>query len=304
MKRILFMVLLSGLFIILPQKKVQAEWINIYDLDSVTYSIPDEGDDFCCFINKGNGSEMIKSVISSDPSIASGSVSYLGDGINITGYWKGSCTLTVTTKDNFKKAIKVIVPNSCCGDFLEYGTWLDGLCHGSRKLEIRTLPNTTGVMKIRKDTYSFSSNAYGKVNKIKLKRAYNYNEKVKITLKKDGVVYTKKVNVEPSTYSYEIEGAKKKIKVRVYNLHKGDIVKVKHRGKTYTKKIKKNYKHKYKWLTFKTKKKVKEYGYLNSTGDSIKVTIYNKKKVKLYSHHYTLHDGYSNNGEWDTSDDD
>ena len=67
----------------------------------------------------------------------------------------------------------------------------------------------------------------------------------------------------------------KTVEAECWNLYKGDVVKLTFKGKTYTKKIKKNFKNKKKTLKFKLKKKP-------AFDAKMKVVITTKAKKTLY----------------------
>ncbi len=283
-KKILMGLLLIGLFIILPRDVLAAENIDVSKMDSITVSDLEDDQAYC--LKDGNTVLEILSVASSNEKIAT--VDFYDDFCNsflIFAKGTGTCNITITDERNCKKTVKVIVTPDFFREQMKSSICVGDLFYGSRKIEVECFPNCTGVLKIRKDKYKFTIGASGEKT-IKLKRLYKLNEKATITLKKCGVTATKKYKIESNTNSVSIKGSGKKLKLKVYNLHKGDIIKMKHRGKTYRKKITRNYNGKRKVFSFKTKKKVL------SQGDIIKVTIYNKSKKKLDSTTFTLRDGY------------
>ena len=283
-KKILMGLLLMGLFIIFPVNALAAGDIDVSKMDSITLSELEDGQVYC--LRDGSHILEILNVASSNEKIAT--VEIYDDFCNsfmIFAKGTGTCNITITDERNCKKTVKVIVTPDFFKEQMKSSICVGDLFYGSRKITVESVPNCTGVLKIRKDKYKFTIGSSGEKT-IKLKRLYKLNEKATITLKKGGVTVTLKYKIESNTNSVSIKGSNKKLKLKVYNLHKGDIIKLKHRGKTYRKKITRNYSGKKKVFSFKTKKKVRR------QGDTIKVTIYNKSKKKLDSMTFTLHDGY------------
>ena len=93
--------------------------------------------------------------------------------------------------------------------------------------------------------------------------------------------YKKTVKLASGTWVPKASGKKKKLTLTVSNPHKGDVVKVTYKGKTYSKKIKKDKDGKLYKVTFTLKKKLKK-------NSSFKVVILNKDKKKLDSENIKL----------------
>ena len=183
-------------------------------------------------------------------------------------------TITVTTgweEDNLKENVRL------------YNNW-----YGSRKLEVFTFLKGSCSIKIssKKYTLKFTGNEdYSQI--IKLKKLYALKTKIYLTFKApSGTTFKKTYKMVANTSLVELNGSGKKIKATIYNSHKGDVVKIKYKGKYYSKKIKKDYDSKSYVVTFKVKKTV-------TKSASIKVEIKNsKKKTLLKGAYYTLRDGY------------
>jgi hypothetical protein len=109
---------------------------------------------------------------------------------------------------------------------------------------------------------------------IKLSKVYKLGTSIKLTLKKNGATYSKTYKIYSGTALHSVKATKNKLKVKVYNLHKGDIVKVTYKSKTYTKVMKKSYNSKYHTVTFTPKKKL-------TKKSSLKCQILNKNKKVL-----------------------
>ena len=196
----------------------------------------------------------------------------------ITIYGKGvsakKVAITVTTdweKDNLKENVRL------------YRDW-----YGTKKLEVFTFLKGTCSIKISGKTYKLNFTGNDDHSQIiKLKKRYALKTKIYLTFTApSGTVFKKTYKIGSNTYLVALEGSGKKIKATIYNSHKGDIVKIKYKGKTYSKKIKKDYDQKSYTATFKVKKTV-------TKSASIKVEIKNaKKKTLLKGDYYTLRDGH------------
>ena len=160
-------------------------------------------------------------------------------------------------------------------------------CHyGTKKIYVRALPDSLGILQIGGDSYPISVGTTGEI-KIKLSRIYPLNEEVILFLKWNNLVYKVRSKLRSDTYTGTVRKEKNKLRFQIYNLHKGDVIYVKHRGITYCKKIKKHYDSRWKRITFTLRNKIR------SNGDKIKVIIRNKAQKKLDSHTFVLKKGYA-----------
>ena len=265
---------LCFLFLMLPAVCVHASYmeVNISGTDSIVFN--SRKDSETCYVHKDGEWADFTSSVSSNEKVATTFVTAEEDRVLIDAAGRGSCIVTITDKNNRKKDIKITVTDAYAISVIIDETRLDNCWYGTKKIIIDTVPKCSGTLKIRKDTYKFSVGSSG-TKTIKLKRVYKLNEKVKLTLKKDDLMCNMEDYFGSGTFSCSISGGKKKIKVEISNLHKGDIVYVKHRGKTYKQTIKKDYDGKTKYITFKTKKTVRK------DGEKIVVTVKNKSKKLL-----------------------
>lgn len=294
MKKIIWMFLLCFVLLIIPSKTLYAD--ESFAISKLNHSLVfDKYKEDCLYAiySDKEDVEFVKGESSNNKVVT---VEIEDGELNVEPVGKGTCNVTVTDEDGSTEVIKVTVTENYykgyIEDELDQVTYIDRHWYGSRKLFIHTLSNCKGSIKIGKDTYKFTIGSSGE-KYVKLKKTYKLNQKVYLMIEKDGVKFTTWEEISSNTYSVRVKGSKKKLKVYFLNLHKGDVITVKHRGKTYTKKIKKNYDCKKKAFTFRTRKKVRK------NGDEIKVTIKNKSKKKLDSNYYTLR-----NGSCDRDDDD
>ena len=255
---------------------------------------------FIAFDSTGQAEAKIESVTCSDTSVVAikewDSSSFI-----LTAKKVGSATVKVTGKNLVDKdtdkwtpaeiTYDVVVEESFYQSVLKHYTWLDNAWYGTKKIEISTRDGATGTVKIGSDKYSFKA-PDGKAV-VKLKKVYPLNTSVKATLNWRGVSATKSVKLYSATFPTGVKVVKKKnIKVEVYNVHKGDVVKVTYKGKTYSKKIKKDKDGMLSTVTVKSKKKLKK----NAT---LKIKIVNAKKKTLDSQKIKL-----TGWEWVIPDDD
>lgn len=172
---------------------------------------------------------------------------------------------------------------------LKEDTLVDGMWYGSKKITVYSRPGTKGTIKIGNDKYKFKtkrdkkSSSDGKAV-IKLKKVYKLNTKVVYTAKYGNEKFTFKDKMDSYTDVSEAKAKGKKIKVITYNVHKGDKVKLRIGGKTYTRKIKHNHDGKLYTITFNTKKKI-------PGNASFRVKFINKSGKTLSNYKYKLTDG-------------
>ena len=73
----------------------------------------------------------------------------------------------------------------------------------------------------------------------------------------------------------------------MYNVHKGDSIRVSYKGKKYTVRVKKNYDRKTHWFTVKLKEKMKK-------DTTFKIQVINKFKQQIYKAKVYMQDGVEN----------
>lgn len=172
----------------------------------------------------------------------------------------GSAVITATGTDGSKAAVRIRVKNSYFKRQLEDSIWFsEGLSYGSSRTTLYAMPGAKGTLVIGKDRYSVALNAKGRM-KIRFKRTYKLKTKVKLTLRLKGQTVTVKDRIRSDTFVRSVKGAKKKFTVDCFNLHRGDTVRITHRGRTYTKKIRKKMKRESGIVRFAVKKTVRKNG--------------------------------------------
>lgn len=193
--------------------------------------------------------------------------------------WKvipvGCGTTTIVCKDPLgqSKEITVTVTASYMKQWIYDVTTVGTARYGNAQVTGKTLPGASVKMSIAGKTYTAKLDKKGKF-KVTLP-VRKIGSKVKYTIKyKGGTLVVNRKMAKPTTNAYSIQDITKKSKkiwVRVLNVHKGDIIKVKIGNKTYKYKVKKNAKNlKH---TFKIKK--------SKAGKKITLTVYNKYNQRL-----------------------
>ena len=169
------------------------------------------------------------------------------------------------------RTLQVTVDKSYMNAKLNDESKLGYICYGLSKVKAKSWKGATVKLKIGSKTYSKKTDATsGKVT-IPLSKVYKMDTKMTATFTKDGYSASQKYVFGNGTFMVKATAKKKTIKVKCFNLHKGDIVKLKYKKKTYSKKITKNYHQKNKVVTFKVSKKVKP-------KNTFTVKIFNKYK--------------------------
>lgn len=160
-------------------------------------------------------------------------------------------------------------------------------CHyGTKKICVRALPDSLGILQIGGDAFPISIGTSGE-QKIRLSRIYPLHEEVVLFLKWNDLVYKVRSKLRADTYTGTVRKEKTRLLFQIYNLHRGDVIYVKHRGITYSKTIKKHYDSKWKKVTFTPRSRIR------SNGEKITVIIRNKAQKKLDSHTFVLKKGYA-----------
>ena len=223
----------------------------------------------------------VASVVSADENVATAEISGTSNGIVIiNAVSEGATTVTATGEDGSTVDIEVTVTEYYMKSMLKLKSYIRGCRYGSKKVSITSLSKVTGTLTVGSDKYKFKTGAAGEAS-VKLKKVYKLDTAVKCKLAWSGYTVTMKDTVLSATGFDEVKATKKKVKVDCYNLNKGDVVKLKYKGKVYTKKIKK--KRASATLVFAPKHKVKK-------NASLTITIKNKYKQKLYKETVKLAD--------------
>ena len=206
--------------------------------------------------------------------------------INVKPAGIGNCTVTVTSKGGSTATIAITVKRDYYTHMLKSETEYD-FSYGDKVIKLETLPGVKGSLKVGKDKYTFTANSKGNAT-IKLKKVYKLKTRCEYnaswTVPGGTVTHKKSYKLDSQTWFQQADRTgSKKIKVEIYNPHKGDVIKLKYKGKTYTKKVKKDASYKSMAVTFKVKKKVSK----SKATFSIKVlnkykqTLDNKKKLEM-----------------------
>lgn len=207
---------------------------------------------------------------------------YDSGSVSIAPEDEGSCIITVTGEAGDTVKVNVTVDSSWTQEALEDQSYVsDGGYYGIKSITIDTLPYASGVLKIGTDTYTFTANKQGISGQatVKLKKVYKLGTKYTVTLTKNSSSCTmsggKIVSYTSIGKAKVNKRAPKKIKIDIDTPHKGDVVKLTYKGKTYSKTIKKNYGiYDTVTVTFKVKNKF-------TKSSAMKVKVLNKYKQKL-----------------------
>ena len=195
----------------------------------------------------------------------------------------GKTVVHLTGEDGSTFDLPVEVKTSLYSGMLKSETWLFGTYYRTKAIEVKSCPGATGTLKVGSKTYKVKVGKSG-FQKIKLKKPAKMKTKVALNVKWRGVKTTVKSKIISETYVDSASASKKTITLNVYCLLKGDIVKIKYGGKTYTKKVKKNRPDTTTTLKFKVKKKVPK-------NAKFKVIVTTNKKVNLDKSTIKLNNG-------------
>ena len=228
---------------------------------------------------------------SSDPKVATVELysPELGAGL-IHAQDVGTCEIKVYDSSDKAAAtkvgtIKVTVTESFMKERFKAENFIMNHSYGNKKLNVHGWPGVSYKFKIEGKTYKGTLDSSGNAT-IKLKKIYKLNTKFSYTMKNDKYSYKVKDKIGSVTWVKvtALEKNKKNLTIKVYDLHKGDTVKFKWKGKTYTKKVNKNYILKWGKVKFKLKSKMTKSGKLTVTvtNKDKKVLCKDKKKLTNY----------------------
>ena len=223
------------------------------------------------WIYTAGGSVAIKDAVSADENVAT--VTHTQSRIIVDPVKEGKTTITVTGINDLTFTVQVTVDRSYFTQRLKNYLSLSNYWYGTQKIYVYVYPGSKGTMKIGKTTYKFTVGESGSV-KIKLKKVYKLNTKIKVTVTHNGYTVTRNFKIYSGASFDEVKASKHKVKILTNNLHKGDTIKVIYKKKAYTYKVKKNYDCKYKLFAIKVKKTLKK-------NSSLKIKIVNKDKKTL-----------------------
>ena len=276
--------LLLAVIWIVPQKTLAKAPVDFIDSSIVFDSLDDEEDAY--FYNNGYGATDYADIVdweSTNEKVATASIEKWAMSIHPVGV--GECDVSAIDEDGNKATIHVTVKEKYIVKKIGHLTNISNAWYGTKKLSIQSALGASGKVVIGRDTYKFKIPKKGEEEyysfagtTVKLNKVYKLNTKAKVTLtvKSNGVKCTSKetVKLASGTWVPKASGKKKKLTLTVSNPHKGDVVKVTYKGKTYSKKIKKDKDGKLYKVTFTLKKKLKK-------NSSFKVVILNKDKKVL-----------------------
>ena len=229
-----------------------------------------------CSITSVDLSEEAKKIVKVD---------FDSDHITVCGIGVGTCTFTVIGTGGSVE-VTVTITNNFMNEKLFASTEIYNNWYGTPKIGIKSMAGANIKMTIGGDTYTVKIPDTGRVY-IPLKKVYKPNTKIKVEISKAGGKATESDYIYSKTNIKKAAAKKKTIKVKFFDLHKGDVLKLKYSGKVYTKKVKKNYSGKNKVVAFKVKSKVKP-----KKKFSVKVT--NKYKQSLVKATFKTKKGTSN----------
>ncbi len=244
-------------------------WFTIYPTEGTgdIMSYTKSGDTDCCWISVKTWSSR-----SAD--------SY----ISVYGIKEGSCAITVQNVSNpsDEVTIPITVTSKVTEATLKNSSIIDHY-YGLKMLELSTMKGADATLKVGDDVYTdFTREEYQDHDNLtfKLNKAYKIGTKIIPTITYNGLtVQAKTVKINSATSCWGFKSSKKKakvLKVEVRNLHKGDVVKVKYKGKTYKSakwKTDTSYET-WKWVSVKLKKKM-------TSSAKFKVWVVNKYGQKL-----------------------
>ena len=216
----------------------------------------------------------LKSAVSSKPSVANAVVE--GSKLDIIPRKSGHAVITVTGEDDTTATLDLTITENYIGKWLKEEIYVARAIYGTSWLRVDGIPGAKGTVIVGKTKYTVKALPASGRRKIKLKNYTRIKLGTKITLKLkfDGQSALYRTKIKSSTYLKQIRGKSKIIKTQIEDLHKGDKVTLRFKGRTYTKKIRKNLLGKETWLRFRVKRKV-------SPSATMKIKVINKDKKTL-----------------------
>ena len=202
--------------------------------------------------------------------------------VNLIPVGPGTCTITITGSEGGKISFPVTVETKYFKQRLEDYIDISEDIYGSKRMVVETF-SVKGVkvsLKVGKKKYKAKKTNSDYKAVFKLAKVYPLNTKYNLTLSYKGITIKRKGKFSSGTWVDEYakvnKKSPKKVSLSVLNLHKGDVVKVKYKGKTYSSsKFKKNTKFgKTVTVTVKVKKNFK-------SSSKFRVWVVNKDKKRL-----------------------
>lgn len=217
------------------------------------------------------------------------------DKVELWPWRPGHATIVVQGKGGLYALIHVKVTRKFIKKQLRYCIKSSYFHYGDRKLHIYGYKGMRGSLKIKNDIYRFKARKYGFDSRVRLKKIYPLNTKVKVTLRFASVKVRRTLKCKSDTYLYSIYTHGKFAYLGISCLHKGDKVKFKYKGRTATRRIKKTNSQET-IVTVKSKRRI-------SKSARVLITVTNKYNQTLLRDAHKLKNGYYDEDEGDGMED-
>lgn len=233
-------------------------------------------------MRKEGCTETIKSAVADVQDVVCPFISSSKTWLFVYPIGKGETNIKVTGSEGTELTVTAKVSDAALQESLKFCSSSEDLDYGHSSIKVCSLPGAKVSVKIGNDKYKAftlpkkNNDSVSKTMKVKKGKMYNLKTKITVTFTKGSAKVTMKYKVVTASAVDLIAAKKKTVKVLCFDVHKGDKVKLTIGGKTYTKKIKKNYTNKYYTVKFKTRKNVKK-------NAKFKVVIRNKYKKTLHT---------------------
>ena len=206
--------------------------------------------------------ETILDAVSDDIKIVKTEVHFRGEELYLYAMGVGETTVTVTGSAGTVIPVNVKVGIPAMEKTLKCWSDVFDLNYGDPKVTVSSIPGTRVKLKIGSHKYKDvitppGENATSR-KKITMKMMYDVKTKVTATFFRDGAKVVKTFKFDSFTLPSEAEVSGKTFKLKCFNLHKGDKVKLTVAGRSYTRKVSKNYHWKNHTFKIKLKKKIKK----------------------------------------------
>lgn len=309
MRKQKFMILFLLLFaLLIPYRAVWAKNPVSLEADHVEYRyLNDEDDDW--FWNADDSEDIVDAKSTNEKVATVGFKAYC---VTIHPVGVGKCDAIATDAKGNKATIHVTVEKSFIAEKLKHYTSLHNTWYGTKGIKVESLLGATGKLKIGSKTYKFTIPQKGNYitgeKRVKINKVFKLNSKVTCTVsvKSNGttVTATVKDKLNGVTAIDKAVAKKKTLTISMFNLHKGDTIKVKYKGRTYSKKIKKDKDDKYSKVKITLKKKMAKNGSFVVTVTNKDKKRFFKEKIKLTNWKYEYVDEDIDDDSYDDSGDD
>ena len=207
--------------------------------------------------------ETILDAVSDDIKIVKTEVHFRGEELYLYAMGVGETTVTVTGSAGTVIPVNVKVGVYAMEKTLKCWSDVFDLNYGDPKVTVSSIPGTRVKLKIGshkyKDVITPTSDEDATTRKkITMKMMYDVKTKVTATFSRDGAKVVKTFKFSSFTIPSEAEVSGKTFKLKCFNLHKGDKVKLTVAGRSYTRKVSKNYHEKNHMFKIRLKKKIKK----------------------------------------------